>query len=557
MVAFVVARLTSSRLPAKQLRPIGDRPLIQWTIDELRRCRRLDEIVVTTVDEPENEPLQEFCRERGLECFWYEGDVNHVTTRLRRAAELYRADIGVLVSGDCPLLQAEAIDSLVAGLAEAEDGDYVQIVGQGGAPGLEGIVIGRLRAWQLADDLANRPELKEHQFPLLGQRPDLFHPVRLVLPREVCLPYHRLSVDTVADLEFFSAIWRRLQAAGREFNLREAVRLLKESPELRKINGHVHQRTVNERPRKVLCLLDAGGSYGFGHLMRCAELGRQIVERLSWPVRFVVDDDDAAAGLSELGFVVSWGAFGRPARPSARSIPTFENHFGAYDLVIVDIFDQRDPGPGWRQRFNLKGCVAAVENFREWSKGADLLIGPNVLGKGRELQGDGRRVIEGPSYLILRREVRLLWGSNSRKDIDLLAYLHDPRQREQIRFWAHAKGIRLAVPEEFSSDFLANLSRSRMFLSGFGTSFYEAVSLQSIPVCLPDSGAHRADAERFYGWLGVSPLILESVSGLDGILGRIDTADPPIELPVVDDGTPRIIEELRALVESRQHLKNL
>ncbi len=549
-LAFVVARLTSSRLPNKQFRRIGDRPLLEWTIEELRRCRKLDGIVLATAEEPENEPLREFCRTRGLECFWFDGDVNHVTTRLRRAAEHYRADIGVLVSGDCPLLQAEAIDDLISALERNEDADFVQLAGRTDPPALQGVVISRTAAWQLADDLADRPELKEHQFPLLARRPDLFRPLRVELPDDFCLPYHRLSVDTAADLEFLNVVWGRLREGGCAFNLREAVRLLKASPELRTINAHVHQRKVDETPRSVLCVADAGGAYGFGHLTRCIELAWQIVERLGWPVRFVVDHEDAAARLEEAGFAFSWGAFGRECRPEGRAVPIFEGRFSDHDLVILDIFDQRGPEPGWRTSHGIGGRVAVIENWRDWIEETDLVIGPNVLGRGRDrLRADRPRFVEGLPYLILRREVQRKAAVGRIPEIDLLAYLHDPARQELIRQWAEKAGLRADVPSGYSGDFLDRLARSRIYLSGFGVSFYEALALGVIPACWPDTAAHREDAERFYRWWGVSPLIVESVADLDDVLAAARRITPD-SLPKIVDGTPAIVEELRRLSES-------
>ena len=138
--------------------------------------RDLDEIVLATVAEAENRPLQEFAEKNGIACFWYEGAVDHVTTRLRRAAEVYDADICVLVSGDCPLIHAPAIDQMICSLKENPDTDTVRLSADahGQPPALQGIVVGRKKAWQLADDLADRPELKEHQFPVIGLCPELF-----------------------------------------------------------------------------------------------------------------------------------------------------------------------------------------------------------------------------------------------------------------------------------------------------------------------------------------------------------------------------------------------
>ncbi|HHL33667.1 MAG TPA: hypothetical protein ENJ30_04820, partial [Desulfobulbaceae bacterium] len=86
-VAFIVARLGSSRLPGKQFRKIGRKMLLEWLLEELRRCRQVDEIVLATSAEPENGLLLSWSDKQGIATYRYPGDVNHVTTRLRRAAE--------------------------------------------------------------------------------------------------------------------------------------------------------------------------------------------------------------------------------------------------------------------------------------------------------------------------------------------------------------------------------------------------------------------------------------------------------------------------------------
>jgi spore coat polysaccharide biosynthesis protein SpsF len=172
-VAFIVARLTSSRLPKKQLRMIGDRPLLLWIIDNLRDSKELDELIIATPAEKANEPLKKFAMAERISCFWYEGHADHVTTRLRRAAETYRADICVLISGDCPLVYAPIIDCMIHKLKSNPDADVIRIDpdGSGQSPAAEGISVARNRAWRLADDLSDRPELKEHQFPIIRMHP--------------------------------------------------------------------------------------------------------------------------------------------------------------------------------------------------------------------------------------------------------------------------------------------------------------------------------------------------------------------------------------------------
>ena len=101
-----------------------------------------------------------------------------------------------------------------------------------------------------------------------------------MLPESIYMPHHRLSVDTLADLDFMNALYDELDKRNLPFDLPDVVSLLKERPDLKEINAHVHQRRLVENIKKVLFVVDAGGEYGFGHLMRCMELARQITERL-------------------------------------------------------------------------------------------------------------------------------------------------------------------------------------------------------------------------------------------------------------------------------------
>jgi N-acylneuraminate cytidylyltransferase/CMP-N,N'-diacetyllegionaminic acid synthase len=51
IVAVIPARGGSKALPGKNVRPLGGRPLITWTIDAARGCPAVDRIVVSTDDE--------------------------------------------------------------------------------------------------------------------------------------------------------------------------------------------------------------------------------------------------------------------------------------------------------------------------------------------------------------------------------------------------------------------------------------------------------------------------------------------------------------------------
>lgn len=289
-VAFVVARFGSSRLPGKQLRTIGEIAILQWIITALQQCRQLDRLVLATVAHRENEPLQEWARQRQIDCYWYNGPTDHVTTRLRRAAEYYAADICLLISADCPLIDPIAVDTLINTFKTHPDADYIVLPNDAENQScmLQGVQVARRASWQRGDDLSKRPELKEHQFPIFALRPDLFTPLPCRLDPSLYGQHHRLSIDTWSDLSFFNRVYTTLEEQGQAFNLGNVVALLKQHPHLKTINQHVHQKRLIEQTQRVLIAFSIIPHSDTFHNSK--HLALQIIDRLGWPVTILNAD---------------------------------------------------------------------------------------------------------------------------------------------------------------------------------------------------------------------------------------------------------------------------
>jgi spore coat polysaccharide biosynthesis protein SpsF len=558
-VAFMVVRLSSSRFPEKQFQRIGSQCIIDWVLKRLRAATELDGIVIATVSEPANLPLKAYAEAKKIPLFWYEGEVDHVTTRLRKAAEAYDADICLLISGDCPLIDALAIDHIVAAFRKDPSADLIRLLPDesGLSACLQGVSVARKRAWQLADDLSDRPELKEHQFPVMGLMPDRFKAMEIRLPRAYYAPFHRFSIDTWADLEFMNAAYDALVEKNRHFTLPEVVSLVKEAPELAELNRHVHQRRLVEDIHKVLMFADAGGEYGNGHLSRAMELSLQIVERLSWPVTLVVDDESAAEQAKKRGLGVLWGAFGRPMRrPLGSQWPVLTREMAdSHQMVGVDISDRRNPKNGWRNAYAKFHGAFVVDHLGPWTKEADLLVCPSVtrpnpheLDPGintHHIENNGQ-LLSGKDYIILRREIRREGLRRPcPKNIDLLVYLHAPENR--AIWWDACRNLHLnfEIISEYRSDFPRLLSMSKFFVSGFGVSFYEALHLGTIPVCMPDSISHLEDAKTFYTAFDLPSMIIEGPEDFEKIFVNFSSLTLPSNL--IQDGTERIVNKINEL----------
>lgn len=549
-VAFIVARLGSSRLPAKQFRKIGRTTLLDWLLDELMKCREIDQIVLATSAESENAPLLSWSTAQGISSYSYPGDVNRVTTRLRRAAENFSADICVLVSGDCPLIHAPAIDRMVSALKRHPEADFIAATSDshGCLPALQGVSVAWRRTWQRADDLSDRQPLKEHHFPILYQRPDLFTCHQVTLPKEIYAPFHhRYSIDTWADLEFHNALYNTLADKNSPYSLPAAIELLRQDPSLLAINSHVHQKGVEEQSRKVLMVMDAGGDYGYGHLMRSRELALQLTERLGWPCTFLTGDQEARSSLRAVGFRLLPREITPPDLFTPEKIPRLP----FFDLIILDLNSNNTLPAGWRGGLSRTTKVVVLDRLNDWTQESDLVIIPGVTAQiqTNKTTGAPPAILAGRDYVILRREISRLTRNKVAKDIDLLVYLHHKWQQDVIRKFAGKTDLSVHVIEQQCTNFHHLLARSRVLLSGFGVSFYEAVALGTYPVTWPFSAAHDRDARSFYRNLGLKPIMVPDDLREDELATTINMALGEQTGDTMKDGTPNIVREIKSLFE--------
>jgi len=111
IVGIIQARMGSSRLPGKMMMDLCGFPLIQWVIERCKRSTLLDEIVVATTKNAEDDALIETAYNLGVKT--YRGSESDVLGRFVEAAKLYDAEVIVRVCADNPLVAPEEIDRLI------------------------------------------------------------------------------------------------------------------------------------------------------------------------------------------------------------------------------------------------------------------------------------------------------------------------------------------------------------------------------------------------------------------------------------------------------------
>src|SRR5262245_66416880 len=111
VVAIVQARMGSTRLPGKVMKPVGGVPMIELLLSRLGRAQEVDEIVLATSEDPRDEPLARHVASLGIRGF--RGSENDVLDRYYRAAMEADADAVVRITGDCPLVDPKLVDEIV------------------------------------------------------------------------------------------------------------------------------------------------------------------------------------------------------------------------------------------------------------------------------------------------------------------------------------------------------------------------------------------------------------------------------------------------------------
>lgn len=111
VVAIVQARMGSTRLPNKVLKPIGNRSMIQVLLERLSKAVELHQIIVATGIGGINQPLVKHVCELGYECI--QGSESDVLARYIMAAESCDADIIVRITADCPLIDPDVVDDCI------------------------------------------------------------------------------------------------------------------------------------------------------------------------------------------------------------------------------------------------------------------------------------------------------------------------------------------------------------------------------------------------------------------------------------------------------------
>ena len=230
-VVIIQARLTSSRLPGKVLKPIGPVPAISHTISRAGLTGFKPPLAV-----PDGQQWEI------IDALWprafgpmpvYAGPEDDVLGRMAAAAMAEHADIVVRLTGDCPFVDPRMVWTCAYGAAQHNC--YVANCGVPTARGLfprtepRGLDVEAFPMWALidADLYATEPLEREHVTPWIRA-----NVACLPMKASTNRPDLRWLLDTQEDYEWFCKLAAMIDCTPPHPTTRELLAFLKEHPEM-------------------------------------------------------------------------------------------------------------------------------------------------------------------------------------------------------------------------------------------------------------------------------------------------------------------------------------
>ena len=111
VVAVILSRLKSKRLPGKALKIINDESLMTHLIRRLKLAKNIDKIIMATTRNREDQKICKIAKKNKIS--FYRGDEKNVLRRMYEAANRSKSDIVIRITGDDILIDPFYLDKLI------------------------------------------------------------------------------------------------------------------------------------------------------------------------------------------------------------------------------------------------------------------------------------------------------------------------------------------------------------------------------------------------------------------------------------------------------------
>lgn len=232
VVLIIQARMGSTRLPGKSMMDLAGAPLVGRILERVKRCKRLDEIVLAIPDDVNNRVLGQLGREHGVTVFV--GSENDLVERYYQAALQSKADIVGRLPADNATPEPAEIDRIVdhhLALGRRGFSSNLSVIADSGYPDGIGAEMFDFSLLEEARVRHGDPRQREHvhlNFYDYGKKQPVdenWCPISTIMcPAEFRRPDLVLDVNTQEQYEFMRQLYKDLYPRNPDFHITDIIR---------------------------------------------------------------------------------------------------------------------------------------------------------------------------------------------------------------------------------------------------------------------------------------------------------------------------------------------
>lgn len=238
-IIIIQARMGSSRLPGKILKPLGNSVVLDYVVRRCQQVKGVHDVIVATTTLEKDDAVEAWCESRGVNCF--RGSEEDVLSRYYECAKLYNLDYVIRVTADCPFVDYDMASAVVK-VMKKQPADYVKIVGD--LPRGLTVEMFSFSALTYIHTHGKKPYHREHVTYYAYENQEEFDVTTYEAPISLQHPELRITLDTEEDYVLCQTI---AEAFPNEplVSSQDVVQFLLENPDIANINAHIKQKPVN------------------------------------------------------------------------------------------------------------------------------------------------------------------------------------------------------------------------------------------------------------------------------------------------------------------------
>lgn len=237
VIAIVQARMGSTRLPEKVLKKINNKVVLDYVIERIQQCNKIDDIVLAITTSEKDDILENYAKNKGINLF--RGSEEDVLSRYYKAAEKYKADQVVRITSDCPLIDPNIVDKIIDSHI-TNKADYTSNTLNRTYPRGLDVEVFSFKTLKEAYKNSSKEYQREHVTPYIVEHPDRFKLQNVESIGKIRRPDIRITLDTLEDLKLIKQIL--LHFNNLNFTTEEIIEFLNKNPKLLEINKNIKQK---------------------------------------------------------------------------------------------------------------------------------------------------------------------------------------------------------------------------------------------------------------------------------------------------------------------------